>query len=66
LMKPLLASIMKMPLRAWACSLSMTMMQAGMPRWMRFAGRAMMPLMMPRWMRFLRMTASTKSVRAGP
>jgi hypothetical protein len=30
-MKPLLASIMKMPVRAWACSLSMTTMQAGMP-----------------------------------
>ena len=30
-MKPPLASIMKMPLRAWASSLSMTTMQAGMP-----------------------------------
>jgi len=29
--KPLLASIMKMPLRVWAFSLSMTIMQAGMP-----------------------------------
>jgi len=29
--KPLLPSIMKMPLRVWAFSLSMTMMQAGMP-----------------------------------
>ena len=30
-MKPSLASIMKMPLRAWASSLSTTTMQAGMP-----------------------------------
>ena len=30
-MKPALASIMKMPLRVWAFSLSSTMMQAGMP-----------------------------------
>ena len=30
-MKPSLASIMKMPLRAWASSLSSTTMQAGMP-----------------------------------
>jgi hypothetical protein len=30
-MKPLLASIMKMPLRAAAFSLSSTRMQAGMP-----------------------------------
>ena len=31
LMKPFEASIMKMPFRAWAFSLSSTTMQAGMP-----------------------------------